>query len=191
MEVERLEIPEVLLLRPQRFTDDRGYFVESFNAQRFAAATGLEITFVQDNQSLSTAVGTVRGLHFQRPPSAQAKLVSVSRGRILDVAVDARRGSPTYGRHVAAELSAEDGRQILVPEGFLHGFMTLEPDTLVSYKVNAFYNAAADGCVRWDDPALAIDWPSPGPARLSPKDAAAPMFAGSDFGFEYVAGEFS
>ncbi|MDO9472273.1 MAG: dTDP-4-dehydrorhamnose 3,5-epimerase [Caulobacter sp.] len=191
MEVERLDIPEILLLRPQRFADDRGYFVESFNARRFADATGVEIAFLQDNQSLSHAVGTVRGLHFQRPPSAQAKLVGVSHGRILDVAVDARRGSPTFGRHVAAELSAENGLQIFVPEGFLHGFMTLEPDTLVSYKVNAFYNAAADGCVRWDDPDLAIDWPSPGPARLSPKDAAAPAFAGSDFGFEYVSGEFA
>ena len=191
MDVERLEIPEVLLLRPQRFADDRGYFVESFNVRRFAAATGLDITFVQDNQSLSLAVGTVRGLHFQRPPFAQAKLVGVSRGRILDVAVDARRGSPTYGRHVTAELSAEDGRQIFVPEGFLHGFMTLEPDTLVSYKVNAFYDAAADGCVRWDDPDLAIDWPAPGPVCLSPKDAAAPAFVGSDFGFDYVDGEFA
>jgi dTDP-4-dehydrorhamnose 3,5-epimerase len=191
MEIERLEIPEVLLLRPRRFADDRGFFVESFNAQRFAEATGLAISFVQDNQSLSHAVGTVRGLHFQRPPAAQAKLVGVSQGRILDVAVDVRRGSPTFGRHVAAELSAENGRQIFVPEGFLHGFMTLEPDTLVSYKVNAFYNAAADGCVRWDDPDLAIDWPSPGPARLSPKDAAAPAFVGSEFGFDYVAGEFA
>lgn len=191
MEVERLEIPEVLLLRPQRFSDDRGYFFESYNTQRFAAATGVQVTFVQDNQSLSHSIGTVRGLHFQRPPLAQAKLVGVARGRIFDVAVDARRGSPTFGQHVTAELSGENGRQVYVPEGFLHGFMTLEPDTLVFYKASAFYSASADGCVRWDDPDLAIAWPSPGPARLSPKDAAAPAFAGSDFGFDYVAGEFA
>lgn len=191
MEVERLEIPEVLLLRPERFVDDRGYFVESFNAQRFSAATGLQTTFVQDNLSLSHAVGTVRGLHFQRPPSAQVKLVGVAHGRILDVAVDVRRGSPTFGRHVTVELSGTCGQQVYIPEGFLHGFMTLEPETLVFYKVSAFYDRAADGCVRWDDPDLAIDWPSPGPVRLSPRDAAAPAFVESDCGFDYRAGGFA
>ena len=188
MQVERLEIPDVLVLTPQRFSDDRGFFVESYNADRLAAA-GVTIRFVQDNLSLSRKVGTVRGLHFQHPPFAQAKLVSVVRGRIADVAVDVRRRSPTYGRHVIVELSADDGRQILVPEGFLHGFMTLEPDTLVSYKVNAYYAAEADGSVRWDDPDLAIDWPRPGPVTLSPKDAAAPAFAAANFRFDYSPGD--
>lgn len=191
MKVERLEIPEVLVLTPQRFADDRGFFVESFNAARLAQATGLKIDFVQDNMSLSRPVGTVRGLHFQRPPSAQAKLVSVARGRIFDVAVDVRRGSPTFGKHVSAELSAEDGRQILVPAGFLHGFMTLEPDTLLTYKVDAYYDASADGAVRWNDPELGIAWPFDGEVSISPKDAAAPAFSEVDFGFDYSPGEFS
>lgn len=188
MKIERLAIPEVLVLTPQRFADDRGFFVETYNAARMAAA-GVDTVFIQDNMSLSRPVGTVRGLHFQRPPSAQAKLVSVARGRIFDVAVDVRAGSPTYGRHVSAELSAEDGRQILVPRGFLHGFMTLEPDTLVTYKVDSYYDAAADGAVRWDDPALGIAWPLSGPVSISPKDAAAPAFADATFGFDYSPGE--
>lgn len=191
MKIERLAIPEVLVLTPQRFADDRGFFVETYNAARLKAATGLTIEFVQDNMSLSRPVGTLRGLHFQRPPSAQAKLVSVARGRIFDVAVDIRRGSPTFGQHVSAELSAEDGRQILVPAGFLHGFMTLEPDTLVTYKVDAYYDPAADGAVRWNDPDLGIAWPFDGEVSISPKDAAAPAFAGLDFGFEYLPGETS
>lgn len=191
MQVERLEIPEVLVLTPRRFADDRGFFVETYNAARLREATGLEIDFVQDNMSLSRQVGTVRGLHFQRPPSAQTKLVSVARGRIFDVVVDVRRGSPTFGRHVSAELSAENGRQLLAPRGFLHGFMTLEPDTLVTYKVDAWYDAAADGGVRWNDPDLGIAWPFDGEASLSPKDAAAPAFSAVDFGFDYQPGETS
>lgn len=191
MKVERLEIPEVLLLTPQRFADDRGFFVETWNAARLKAATGLSIDFVQDNMSLSRPAGTVRGLHFQHPPSAQAKLVSVARGRIFDVAVDVRRGSPTFGRHVSVELSAGDGNQILVPAGFLHGFQTLEPDTLVTYKVDAYYDAAADGGVRWDDPELGIAWPFRGEISISSKDAAAPAFPAVDFGFDYGPGETS
>ena len=141
---------------------------------------------------MSHRAGTVRGLHFQRPPQAQAKLVSVPRGRIFDVAVDARRGSPTYGRSVFAELSAENGQQVFVPEGFLHGYATLEPDTLVAYKASAPYAAECDGAVLWSDPDLAIAWPvSRTEAVLSPKDAAAPLFADFDSPFVYdrVAGD--
>lgn len=188
MEVQSLEIPEVLVLTPKRFVDGRGYFVESYNAERMAT-TGVNDVFVQDNMSWSKAAGTLRGLHFQRPPFAQAKLVAVSRGRILDVAVDARRGSPTFGRHVTTELSADDGRQIYVPEGFLHGFITLEPDTLVTYKVNAYYSPEADGSVRWNDPDLAIDWPMTDKVVLSPKDAGAPLFATIDNPFNYSCGD--
>ena len=188
MDVQSLEIPEVLVLTPRRFVDSRGYFVEPYNAARLAAA-GVKDVFVQDNMSWSKGAGTLRGLHFQRPPFAQAKLVTVPRGRILDVAVDARRGSPTFGRHVTAELSGDNGQQIYVPEGFLHGFITLEPDTLVSYKVNAYYSPEADGSVRWDDPDLAIDWPMTDKVILSPKDADAPLFAAIDFPFNYHRGD--
>jgi dTDP-4-dehydrorhamnose 3,5-epimerase len=173
MDIERLQIPEVLLLRPKRFADERGFFVETYQRRRLAEA-GVNVEFVQDNLSHSVAVGTLRGLHYQRPPHAQAKLVSVVAGRILDVAVDVRRGSPTFGSHVKAELSADGGEQLHVPVGFLHGFVTLEPDTRVTYKVTDYYAADCDGAVRWDS--LDIDWGS-GPFKLSPKDAAAPAFA--------------
>jgi dTDP-4-dehydrorhamnose 3,5-epimerase len=175
MDIERLEIPEVLLLRPKRFADERGFFVETYQRRRLAEA-GVDVEFLQDNLSHSVAVGTLRGLHYQRPPHAQGKLVSVVAGRILDVAVDVRRGSPTYGRHVKAELSADGGEQLYVPVGFLHGFVTLEPDTRVTYKVSAYYAADCDGAVRWDDPDFGIDWGA-GPFKLSPKDAAAPGFS--------------
>lgn len=188
MDAERLDIPEVVLLKPRRFGDDRGFFVETYN-QRQLAAAGIDTVFVQDNMSYSAAVGTLRGLHYQRPPQAQAKLVSVLSGRILDVAVDVRRGSPTFGRHVKAELTADNGWQLYVPAGFLHGFVTLEPDTRVAYKVSDFYAPECDGAVRWDDPALAIDWAvGPDGAHLSPKDAAAPAFADFDTPFAYEPG---
>jgi len=184
MDVKALDIPDVKLLTPRRFGDDRGYFSETFNARTFAASVGVNIDFVQDNESSSAAVGTVRGLHFQAPPFAQAKLVRVVRGAIYDVAVDARRGSPTYGAWVGAALSAENGVQIFVPEGFLHGFVTRAPDTIVAYKVNAFYDKASDGAVHWRSPDLAIDW---GIAEedgvLSEKDAAAPQFGGFESPF--------
>ena len=138
MQVTELDIPEVKLIVPKRFEDRRGFFSEIYNA-RLLADAGITDTFVQDNLSLSTDVGTIRGLHFQRPPYAQAKLVRVSRGRILDVAVDLRRSSPTYGRHVSAEISAENRAQIYIPIGFAHGFCTLEPDTEVVYKVSNYY----------------------------------------------------
>jgi dTDP-4-dehydrorhamnose 3,5-epimerase len=185
MDLRRLSIPDVLVLKPRRHADDRGYFMESYS--RAAMATlGLEPVFVQDNLSLSRQVGTLRGLHYQRPPKAQAKLIQVIQGRILDVAVDVRRGSPTYGRHAAVELSADSGEQVFVPAGFLHGFVTLEPDTLVLYKVDAPYAPECEGAVRWDDADLGIDW-GVSAATLSAKDAAAPAFA--DFDTPFVYGE--
>lgn len=177
MLVEDTALPEVKILTPRRIEDARGYFAETWNARTFAEA-GIATTFVQDNQSLSRRVGTVRGLHFQAPPHAQAKLVRCGRGRLFDVAVDARRGSPTFGQWVGVELSAESGRQLLIPEGFLHGFVTREPDTEVVYKCSAFYEPSADGAVRFDDPAIGIDWGiDPARAIVSEKDAAAPLLA--------------
>ena len=138
---------------------------------------GVSTRFVQDNHSLSRVAGTVRGLHFQRPPSAQGKLVRCVRGAIFDVAVDLRRGSPTYGRTITAELSAENWRQLWIPRGFAHGLCTLTEDTEVLYKVDAPYDAAADSAIRWDDPAIGIDWPLTGVPVLSDKDAMAPLLA--------------
>lgn len=176
LNVEPLGIPQVLLVTPKRFSDDRGFFVETYNAERFRAA-GIEYDFVQDNHSLSIEAGTVRGLHFQAPPRAQTKLVRVLRGAITDVVVDARKGSPTFGRHVSALLSAENGVQLLAPAGFLHGFATLEPNTEVAYKVTDFYSADHDGGVIWNDPDLGIDWGiDVATASLSAKDAAAPRW---------------
>jgi dTDP-4-dehydrorhamnose 3,5-epimerase len=177
LKVEDLAIPDVKLVTPARFGDDRGFFSETYNAQRFKDA-GIDADFVQDNHSLSAQRGTVRGLHFQAPPFAQSKLVRVLRGTILDVAVDVRKGSPTYGKWVSAELSAKNGVQIFVPRGFLHGFVTLEPDTEIAYKVDNYYSRECDGAVQWNDPALGIDWGIPAnEAVLSEKDAAAQSFA--------------
>lgn len=177
MKLTRLDIPDVLLLEPRRFGDARGFFSEVWKRSALVAL-GFDVDFVQDNHSLSREVGVVRGLHFQRPPTAQGKLVRVVRGRILDVAVDIRQGSPTYGRHVAMELSAENWAQLWVPRGFAHGFMTLEPDTEVIYKVDHEYDAATDGGIAWDDPALGIAWPAvPGGPVLSDKDRRAPRLA--------------
>jgi len=174
MEVFALEIPDVKLLTPKRFADSRGFFSEVYNA-KVLAAHGITTAFVQDNHSLSRERGTIRGLHFQAPPHAQAKLVRVTRGRILDVAVDIRKGSPTFGHHVSAELSSENWRQMLVPAGFAHGFCTLEPDTEVVYKVDAFYAPKSDAGVLWSDPDLAIAWPvEPSNALLSDKDLRLP-----------------
>lgn len=177
MDVTPLAIPEVKLITPRRFSDDRGFFSETYNARSFKAA-GVDCDFVQDNHSYSAKKGTVRGLHYQAPPHAQAKLVRVLRGSIIDVAVDARKASPTFGKWVKAELSAENGVQIFVPKGFLHGFVTLEPDTEVAYKVDAFFDGASDGSVKWNDPDLGIDWGvSEADASLSDKDAKAPAWA--------------
>ncbi|MBU2605870.1 MAG: dTDP-4-dehydrorhamnose 3,5-epimerase [Alphaproteobacteria bacterium] len=175
--VEPLAIPDVKLVTPPRFRDDRGFFSETYNAEAFKNA-GINADFVQDNQSLSIKSGTVRGLHFQAPPFAQAKLVRVLRGRIRDVAVDARSASPTYGKWVSAELSAANGVQIFVPRGFLHGFVTREPDTEIAYKVDNYYSRECDGGVLWNDAELAIEWGLPvDAALLSGKDAQAQRFA--------------
>ncbi len=171
---ERLGIPGPLLVSARRFGDDRGFFLETYSARDFAAL-GIAEAFVQDNHSLSAQPGTVRGMHFQAPPRAQAKLVRVLRGAILDVAVDLRRSSPTFGRHVAAELSARDARQIYVPVGFAHGFCTLEPDTEVAYKVSDVYAPECDRAIAWDDPDLDLPWPfEAARVRLSDKDRRAP-----------------
>lgn len=187
MDVFETAIPEVKRLVPRRFGDSRGWFSESWNAQRMAEA-GLDIAFVQDNHSHSAEAGTVRGLHYQAPPMAQAKLVRVVSGAVLDVAVDVRQGSPTYGRWVAEELSAENGAQLLVPRGFLHGFVTLVADTDVLYKIDAPYAPDCDGSVRFDDPDLGVDWGiDPAKAVLSDKDATAPSFAAWSNPFVYKA----
>ncbi|WP_300528125.1 dTDP-4-dehydrorhamnose 3,5-epimerase [Maricaulis sp.] len=186
MNIEDLSLPGVKLITPRVFGDDRGFFMETFKQSALAEA-GIDVDFVQDNHSRSSETGTVRGLHYQAPPFAQSKLVRVVRGSILDVAVDARRGSPHYGQSVAVELSAANFQQLFVPQGFLHGFITLEPETEVVYKVDNYYSAAHDGSVRWDDPALGIDW---GEAAASPvlsaKDQAAPLFSEFDNPFEYA-----
>lgn len=185
MRIEPTAIADAKLLVPRRFVDTRGFFAETWNRATLAAA-GIAIDFCQDNLSHSRPVGTVRGLHFQRPPAAQAKLVSVLAGRILDVAVDLRRGSPTYGQHVAAELTAAGGEQFLIPVGFAHGFCTLEPDTMVAYKVSAPYSAAHDSGLLWDDPDLAVAWPvGPQQAVLSDKDRNLPGFREFQTPFEY------
>jgi dTDP-4-dehydrorhamnose 3,5-epimerase len=185
MKVEVTSIPGVMLLKLRYFRDTRGYFVETFNA-RAAHEAGLEAEFVQDNQALSLKRGTVRALHFQVPPKAQAKLVRVLRGSIYDVAVDLRAGSPSYGRWVAATLTAQAGEQIFVPRGFAHGYCTLEDDTEVAYKVDDYYAPECDQGLAWDDPTLAIDWPVPhGEALLSDKDRKLPRFADFASPFRY------
>lgn len=168
--VEPTALPDVKIIQPKRFGDHRGFFSETYSRSAFAEA-GITLDFVQDNHSLSAAVGTLRGLHFQAPPFAQDKLVRVPRGRILDVAVDIRASSPDFGKFVAVELSAENWWQLLVPAGFAHGFVTLEPDTEVLYKVNAPYAPEHDRGVAFDDPAIGIDWGfAPETLILSDKD---------------------
>ena len=177
MKIDRLAILDVLLITPPRFGDERGYFSETYSAPKLAAA-GVALPFVQDNQSLSRQSGTIRGLHCQVGAHVQGKLVRVLRGAIWDVAVDARPGSPTFGQHVAATLSAENDGQLWVPPGFLHGFCTLEPDTVVAYKVTALYDRAGERGVAWDDPTLALPWPvEPAAALLSEKDRVLPAWA--------------
>lgn len=180
MQVIDTEIPAVKRVVPKRFGDDRGWFSETYRVDVLAAA-GITDPLVQDNQSFSAETGTVRGLHFQLAPAAQAKLVRVLAGAILDVAVDLRRTSPTYGRHVAVRLDAAGGEQLYVPPGFAHGFCTLEPDTMVAYKVSAYYSREHDRNLLWNDPDLAIAWPvAADDAVLSDKDRVAPRL--SDLG---------
>jgi len=175
MQLPVADIPEVRLFSPPRFEDERGFFSETWSRQRLREQ-GIDVDFVQDNHSLSREVGTVRGLHFQIPPFAQSKLVRVTHGAILDVAVDLRRGSPTFGRHVTAVISAKAWNQIFVPVGFAHGFCTLEPDTEVIYKVDNDYAPECDRGLRWNDPALGIEWPvEEVRATLSAKDQQHPL----------------
>ncbi len=177
LSVEETAIPAVKIVTPKKFGDHRGFFSETWSRKAFTDA-GLDLDFVQDNQSLSALVGTLRGLHFQSSPFAQDKLVRVTRGRILDVAVDIRASSPTFGKHVAIELSAENWKQLLVPIGFAHGFVTLEPDTEVLYKVTAPYAPENDHGLAFDDPALGIDWQLPlSGLTLSDKDRKHPRLA--------------
>lgn len=177
MHVECLDIPDVRVLSPRKYADPRGFFSETYN-NKALAAFGIDINFVQDNHSYSAEKGTVRGLHFQTAPFAQDKLVRVARGSVFDVVVDLRRGSPTYGRHVSIVLSAEAWNQVLVPVGFAHGFMTLEPDTEVIYKVSNYYSPDQDKGLLWNDPALGIAWPlAENDALLSEKDRIQPRLA--------------
>lgn len=174
MKIKETGISGLLVIEPDVFGDSRGYFMESFSLRRFRELTGLDIDFVQDNESKSS-YGVVRGLHFQRPPHAQSKLVRVVRGRVLDVAVDLREGSPTYGKHYAIELSGDNHLQMFIPKGFAHGFAVLSDDAVFQYKCDEYYAPESEGAVAWDDPDLAIDWMLPKEdIRLSDKDKSNP-----------------
>ena len=173
MQIEHTALEGVVILTPKRFGDDRGWFCETWNATAMTGA-GMGLEFVQDNHSMSAVVGTLRGLHYQAPPRAQDKLVRCTAGLIFDVAVDFRRGSASFGKWVGVELSPQNGRQLLVPKGFLHGFVTRVDETEVQYKCSDLYAPDCDGGVRWDDPDIAIDWGVSDPV-LSGKDAVAPM----------------
>lgn len=182
--IQKTQLDGVVEITPRRFSDSRGHFSETYNADTLAQH-GITTQFVQDNQSYSRDIGTVRGLHFQSPPAAQTKLVRVLQGVVWDVAVDVRKHSPTFGGWVGVELSDAAGNQMLIPEGFLHGFVTRTTDCMVAYKCSATYAPETEGSVRFDDPDLAIDWGiSPDDAVLSDKDAAAPRFA--DFAAPFV-----
>ena len=183
LEVRPLGLAGLLELRPARLDDERGSFSETWSERLFAEA-GIHLHFVQDNHSLSREAGVLRGLHFQAPPLAQDKLVRVTRGSVFDVAVDIRPGSPTYRHWAGLRLSAAEWNQLLVPKGFAHGFLALEPDCEVQYKVSAPYSREHDRAIRFDDPALGIDWPMASTALiLSGKDRAAPLLADVDSGF--------
>ncbi len=184
VKITPMEIPEVLLITPTRHGDARGWFSETFRASALDEAGFTGGAFVQDNHARSQGRGVLRGLHFQKPPRAQDKLVRCVRGAILDVAVDIRRGSPTFGQWVGAELSAENGRQMLVPKGLAHGYCTLSDDCEVIYKVTDYYAPQAEGVLRWNDPTLAIDWTMPaGEITTNARDAAAPLLAELDTPF--------
>lgn len=185
MKIDKLSIDGLLVIEPSRIGDHRGFFSETFRVDRFEEAAG-PVRFVQDNQSLSANKGTIRGLHYQKNPRAQGKLVRVIRGAILDVAVDIRTGSPTYGKHIAVELSEENWRQLWIPPGFLHGFATLTDSCEVIYKVTDYYSRDHDAGVRWNDPTIAVPWPfDEGQAVLSDKDKTAPLLSEIDPQFAY------
>ena len=174
MKIENTTIPEIKILIPKRFGDDRGFFAESWNKLTLDSL-GLNYEFVQDNHSLSEQIGTIRGLHFQAPPFAQTKLIRCGQGCMFDVAVDIRNGSPTFGQWVGVELSAKNGKQLLVPEGFLHGFITRTKNTEIIYKCTNYYAPEYDACVKFDDPDIGIEWNLDGEVFLSNKDKSAPM----------------
>lgn len=188
MKVIRTDIPDVVIVEPKVFGDHRGYFFESFSERVFAEQVR-EVKFVQDNESRS-CYGVVRGLHFQLPPHAQSKLVRVVSGRVLDVAVDIRRGSPTFGRHVAVELSAENHRQLFIPRGFAHGFAVLSDEAVFQYKCDSYYAPQSEAAIAWDDPAIGIDWGIPADRiLLSEKDRRSPLLKDAaglfDYGTDY------
>lgn len=184
MQVVHTNLEGVVVLVPSRFGDSRGFFSETWNKAQMEKL-GLHFDFVQDNHSLSVCKDTVRGLHFQSPPRAQSKLVRCGKGRLFDVAVDIRKGSPTYAQWTGIELSFENGRQLLIPAGFLHGFATLEADSEIIYKCSDYYAPETEGALRWDDPDIGIKWPLTGPPVLSEKDAAAPLLAGFNSPFTF------
>lgn len=187
MQVIDTEIPAIKLLEPKKFGDDRGFFSETFNRKLFARLLGEEADFVQDNHAFSAHAGVVRGLHYQIPPMAQSKLLRVTCGAILDIAVDIRKSSPTFGKHVRAVLSAQNWRQIWVPEGFAHGYLTLEPNTEVIYKVTNYYSPEHERGIRWDDPALGIEWGIERErAVLSPRDTTHPTIQDAADLFQFV-----
>lgn len=180
MQITATDLPEVLMLEPKVFGDQRGFFMESFNQRAFDAAVGRPVVFVQDNHSRSTR-GVLRGLHYQLPPHAQGKLVRVTAGCVFDVAVDMRRSSPRFGRWAGAELSGENHRQLWVPPGFAHGFIVLSESADFLYKTTAYYAPQSERSVRWDDPALGIRWPGDMAPMLASKDANAPLLSDADW----------
>ena len=184
MEVLKTAIEGLLIIEPTVFGDSRGYFFESYNKQRFNEATGLDIDFVQDNQSKS-CYGVLRGLHFQKPPYAQSKLVRCVRGKVLDVAVDIRKSSPTFGKYVAVELTEDNHRQLFIPHGFAHGFVVLSEEAIFQYKCDNFYHKESEGAVAWNDPEINIDWTIPfEDVILSDKDKVNPLLKDADWLFE-------
>ncbi len=176
MEIVKTDIEGLLIVEPKIFGDNRGYFFESFSVRDFKQATGLDVTFVQDNESKST-YGVLRGLHFQNPPYTQSKLVRVVSGKVLDVAVDIRRSSPTYGRYAAVELSGDNHRQLFIPKGFAHGFAVLSDEAVFQYKCDEYYHPESEGAIAWNDPTLAIDWRiDMRDVKLSEKDKHHPFY---------------
>lgn len=191
MKVTPTAIPEVLIIDTDVFGDNRGYFTETYSKPKYEAL-GIDVDFVQDNMSFSAQEGTVRGLHWQNPPYAQSKLVSCTKGRVIDVAVDIRKGSPTYGKWVSCELSEDNHRQFFIPQGFAHGFLTLSPDVEFRYKVDNVYNKASEGAIRYDDPTVNVDWGTLLEGReavLSDKDKVAPALEESNNQFVYKNGK--
>lgn len=183
MNIIKTNIKDVLIIEPKIFGDERGYFFESFNAKEFSEKTGAEVTFVQDNESKSR-YGVLRGLHFQMPPYTQSKLVRVVKGRVLDVAVDIRKGSPTFGQYVSCELTEENHLQFFIPKGFAHGFCVLSEDAIFQYKCDEFYHPESEGAIAWNDPALGIDWPVvEADIFLSEKDKNHPLLKDFDTPF--------